>query len=186
MQDQEIVALYWQREERAVRETEKKYAGYLFRIAFNILADREDSRESVNSTYWHAWRSMPPHRPRFLSTYLGRIARQLSIDRFRARGRDKRRASEYAASLEELGDCLPGGESTEQTVELRLLAQTIAGYLRGLSPQARGLFVCRYYYADPLKTAAARFGMTEAAAKSLLYRTRQGLRAYLEQEGFAP
>ena len=93
MEDEAIVSLYWQRNETAIRETELKYDRYLSKIAWNILADREDSRESVNDTYLAAWNSMPPHRPGVLSTYLGKITRRISIDRFRGRNRDKRRQS---------------------------------------------------------------------------------------------
>lgn len=107
MEDRDIVTLYWQRDEEAIRQTDRQYGRYLSAIAFHILADREDSRETVNDTYLRAWGSMPPHRPRVLSTYLGHITRQLSIDRWRARGRVKRSA--YAVSLEELGDCVSGG-----------------------------------------------------------------------------
>ena len=102
MEDEAIVSLYWQRSESAIRETEVKYDRYLTKIAWNILADREDSRESVNDTYLAAWNSMPPHRPGVLSTYLGKITRRISIDRFRYRTRDKRRQSEYEISLSEL------------------------------------------------------------------------------------
>ena len=89
MEDRDIVTLYWQRDEEAIRQTDRQYGRYLSAIAFHILADREDSRETVNDTYLRAWGSMPPHRPRVLSTYLGHITRQLSIDRWRARGRVK-------------------------------------------------------------------------------------------------
>lgn len=114
MEDRDIVTLYWQRDQEAIRQTDRQYGRYLSSIAFGILADREDSRETVNDTYLRAWDSMPPHRPQVLATYLGRITRQLSIDRWRARGRVKRGGSQYALSLEELGDCVvrrchPGG-----------------------------------------------------------------------------
>lgn len=91
MEDRDIVTLYWQRDQEAIRQTDRQYGRYLSSIAFGILADREDSRETVNDTYLRAWDSMPPHRPQVLATYLGRITRQLSIDRWRARGRVKRR-----------------------------------------------------------------------------------------------
>ena len=108
MEDRDIVTLYWQRDQEAIRQTDRQYGRYLSSIAFHILADREDSRETVNDTYLRAWDSMPPHRPRVLATYLGHITRQLSIDRWRARGRVKRCGSQYAVSLEELGDCVSG------------------------------------------------------------------------------
>ena len=108
MQDEMIVDLYWQRNENAILETEQKYGPYLTKIAYNILADFEDSKERVNDTYLKAWNSMPPHRPSVLSTYLGKITRQLSIDWLRTQNRAKRKSSEYALSLSELEDCVAG------------------------------------------------------------------------------
>lgn len=186
MQDDKIVALYWQRDQSAIRETEEKYGHYLTKIALNILADLEDSKESVNDTYLKAWNSMPPHKPGVLATYLGKITRQLSIDRLRSRSRKKRQASEYALSLSELEDCVSGGDTTQQALDLSLLAEAIGAYLRQLPAQARNTFVGRYYYADSIKEICAYYGMSESKVKSMLHRTRQGLRAYLEQEGFQP
>lgn len=184
MQDDRIVELYWQRDEAAIRETEQKYGRYLLKIACNILYSVEDSQESVNDTYLKAWTSMPPHRPSLLSTYLGKITRELSIDRFRSRHREKRRASEYAVSLSELEECVTDGDTTGQRVELHLLAEAINVYLRTLSPESRHTFVMRYYYLDSIKEIAGYMGMSQSKVKSMLHRTRTGLRTYLKQEGF--
>lgn len=184
MEDSEIVDLYWDRDEAAIAHTQDKYDRYLTKIAWNILANAEDSRESVNDTYLAAWNSMPPHRPGVLSTYLGKITRRISIDCFRGRNRDKRRGSQYALSLEELGECVSGGNTTEEIVNVKLLADSIGIYLRLQSPRARTAFLARYYYLDSLKEVAAACGMTESQTKSLLYRTRVGLKEYLRKEGF--
>lgn len=184
MEDSEIVDLYWDRDEAAIAHTQEKYDRYLTKIAWNILANAEDSRESVNDTYLAAWNSMPPHRPGVLSTYLGKITRRISIDCFRGRNRDKRRDSQYALSLEELGECVSGGNTTEEIVNVKLLADSIGIYLRLQSPRARTAFLARYYYLDSLKEVAAACGMTESQTKSLLYRTRVGLKEYLRKEGF--
>ena len=104
MKDSEIVDMYWDRNEDALRQTQSKYGAYLSKVAYNILADFEDCKECVNDTYMAAWNSMPTHRPGNLATYLGKITRQITIDRFRRKHRAKRYASEYALSLEELGD----------------------------------------------------------------------------------
>jgi len=185
MDDEKIVSLYWQRDESAIRETEEKYDRYLHKIAYNILANHEDSRESVNDTYLAAWDSMPPHKPSVLSTYLAKITRRLSIDCFRRRTRQKRQASEYAISLEELGDCVSGGNTTEEIVNVKLLADTIGIYLRLQPEEVRTAFIARYYFLDPIKEVAACCGMTESKCKTVLYRTRLGLKEYLEKEGFA-
>jgi len=184
VEDEKIVSLYWQRSESAIRETEIKYDRYLTKIAQNILDNMEDSRESVNDTYLAAWNSMPPHRPTVLSTYLGKITRRLSIDCFRTRNRDKRRQSQYALSLEELGDCVSAGNTTEEIVNVKLLADTIGIFLRLQPEDARNAFIGRYYYLDSLREVAAYCGMTESRCKMLLYRTRIALKEYLEKEGF--
>lgn len=129
-------------------------------------------------------RAIPPHRPARLDTFLGRLARQTAIDGLRARGRQKRQGSQYALSLEELEDCVIGGGRPEDEADAHLLAEAIGGYLRGLKPEARTAFIERYYYFDPLKEIAARHGLGEAKLKSLLFRTRQGLKLWLEKEGF--
>ena len=102
MIDEEIVDLYWQRDEQAISQTRQKYGRYLFTIAHNILHDPRDSEESVSDTYLRAWKSMPPHRPQALPPFLAKITRAAAIDRFRTRKRFKRQSSEYACSLSEL------------------------------------------------------------------------------------
>lgn len=184
MEDEAIVSLYWQRNESAIRETERKYDRYLTKIAMNILADREDSRESVNDSYLAAWNSMPPHRPGVLSTYLGKITRRISIDRFRYRTREKRRQSEYEISLSELGDCVSGGNTTEEAVNGKLLADAIGIWLRLQPEENRNLFLCRYYFLDSLQDVAKHCGITESKCKTVLFRMRKSLKEYLEKEGF--
>lgn len=184
MQDEKIVDLYWQRDEVAIRETEQKYGRYLTKIAYNILANLEDSKESVNDTYLAAWNSMPTQRPSVLSTYLAKITRNSSIDIFRKKNRAKRQASEYAISLTELADCLSGGNTTEETIDVKLLAEAINAFLRSLPEEARDTFIGRYYFLDPLREVAGYCGMSESKAKSMLYRTRLRLKEYLREEGF--
>ncbi len=184
MRDEQIVMLYWKRDEAAIRETEQKYGKYLSKIAYGILADLEDSKESVNDTYLRAWNSMPSHHPSVLSTYLGKLVRRSSIDIFRWRNRDKRQVSEYALSLSELEECSSHSDSTQQSVDLHLLAETIDAFLQTLSPEARNIFVGRYYFMDSIREVAAYYDMSESKTTSLLHRIRLGLKAYLEQEGF--
>ncbi len=184
MEDSQIVSLYWDRDEEAIRETEAKYDRYLTKIAWNILANQEDSRESVNDTYLAAWNSMPPHRPSVLATYLGKLTRRLSIDRFRHRTRLKRQGSEYALSLEELDGTFSAGNTTEEMVNVRLLADAIGIFLRLQSQEVQNVFLGRYYYLDSIREVAAYCGISEAKAKTILHRTRLGLKDYLEKEGF--
>ena len=184
MKDELIVDLYWDRNEDAIRQTQRKYGSYLSKVAYNILSDFEDSRECVNDTYLAAWNSMPTNRPRILSTYLGKIARQISIDVFRKRNTMKRYASEYALSLEELGDSFSAGTTPEQELNGKLLDEAINRFLRTLREETRNVFLGRYYFFDSLKDVAAYCSITESKAKSMLYRTRQSLKVYLAEEGF--
>ena len=184
MDDKQIVALYWERSETAIAETEKKYGRYCHYIAYQILANDEDAKEVVNDTYLKAWNSMPTHRPSVLSTYLGKIARQLSIDVFRKKNSAKRYASEYAVSLDELGDSFSDGSTPERAFDAKLLDEAINRFLRTLSDDARNTFIGRYYFFDSISEVARYCGMTESGVKSLLYRTRQNLKAHLEKEGF--
>lgn len=183
LEDSQIVSLYWERNEAAIDHTDKKYGKYLAKIAYNILADREDSRESVNDTYLAAWDSIPPHRPEVLSAYLGKLTRRISIDRFRRKHSQKRGGSEYPLSLQELESCI-GSNTTEQAVELQLLTDAIEQYLRSISQEARNVFIGRYYYLDPVKQIASYCHISESKVKILLYRTRQGLWEHLQKEGF--
>ena len=184
MEDERIVALYWQREESAIHETRKKYGRYLLRIARGVLADERDGEESVNDTYLKAWTSMPPQRPDALAPYLGRITRRRAIDLLRAGGREKRRGARYAQSLDELGDCVSGGETAEDALDAKLWAAAVGDYLRALNARDRTLFIGRYFYMEPVRALAACHGVSESAVKSSLYRARLGLRAHLEKEGF--
>lgn len=183
MEDNRIVELYWQRDESAISETQQKYGKYLTKIAYNILADVEDSKESVNDTYLKAWYSMPPQKPFILSTYLGRITRQISIDIYRKKKAQKRYGSEYTLSLDELSDCASDDGVPEKEADAQVLAKSIGDYLMTLSEESRNIFVCRYYFLDSVRDIAAHFGASESKIKSNLHRTRLGLKQYLEKEG---
>lgn len=183
MEDEKIVELYWKREERAIGLTQEKYEKYLTKIAYQILADLEDSRESVNDTYLAAWNSIPPNRPKQLSTYLGKITRRTAIDICRKRHRQKRIPSEYEISLEELKDCISDKEGPEEKVNAKILAKTINSYLKTLPINSQNVFIGRYYFFDPIKEVARYCHISEGKARVMLFRIRCGLKEYLEKEG---
>lgn len=185
MEDAAIVALYWDRDESAISHTQEKYDRYLMKIAMNILMSTEDSEESVNDTYLKAWDSMPPHRPDRLSLFLGKITRERSIDIYRRKHSQKREGSMYAACLDELSETLGGGPSPEDALDLKELGRAISDYLRRIPEKRRNVFICRYFYMDPLQEIADKSGLTVANIKSILFRERKGLQEYLEKEGFA-
>ena len=183
MEDREIVDLYWQRSDLAIRETERKYGRYCQTIAYNITANREDAEECVSDTWLAAWNAMPDKRPAKLSAFLGRVVRNLALDRWRGETRQKRGGGELPLALEELAECIPGGGSVEQTVELRELSAAVAEFVRALPEPEKQIFAARYYALVPLREIAARSGFTQAKVKSMLHRTRQRLCAALEEEG---
>lgn len=184
MTDAEIVALYWERSENAITITKSKYQEYLMKISYNVLANTQDTEECVNDTYLAAWNSMPEQRPSVLATYLGKIVRQISIDKYRKRKSIKRYVSEYAYSFEELDDIFSDGNTPEQILDEKELDDAINRFVRGLPEKERNLFIGRYYFFDSLKQVAGYNGMSEAKAKSILFRTRKKLKEYLRKEGF--
>ena len=184
MEDGKIVELYWLRDQQAIEHTQKKYGPYLTKVAMNILCDEQDSAESVNDTYMAAWNAMPPHRPQALCPFLSKITRRIAISLLRKNQSQRRGAGAYEASLEELREILPEGNTTEETYEAKALVAAISAFLRGIPEQARNVFIGRYFYMDSVREVARYCGVTESNAKVLLHRTRAALRIYLEREGF--
>ena len=185
LNDQHIVELYWQRDERATRMTAACYGAPLTAVAMRILEDVGESEETVNDTYLRAWNIIPPHRPTKLGAFLAKITRELAVDRYRRRKAEKRGASQYALSLDELSECVSGGETPDEALDYALLTEAIGTYLSGLKPTVRQAFVGRYFFALSLQEIADRQGVTLSWVKTTLHRTRQGLREYLEKEGFS-
>ena len=184
MNDDQLVKLYWQRDESAIAATQEKYQAYLMKIARNILGNPEDSEESVNDTYLAAWNSIPPQKPSVLSAYLGKLTRRISISLFRRRTAEKRQGSEFALSMEEVEEIMTVHTNPEQEIEEKQLGELLNQFLRSLKPDERNTFIGRYYYMDPLKEVAAYCKMSEAKAKTVLYRTRQKLKDTLRREGY--
>ena len=182
--DRQIVDLYWARSERAIVLTKEKYEHYLMVIADHILFSTEDSEECVNDTYLRAWNSMPDNRPDILSTYLGKITRHLAIDLYRKKNTMKRNASEYALCLDEMEETLGTGDTVEETAVSHRLEEAIRTFLEGRSVRNRQIFVCRYYFHDPIPEIAEKAGMKEVSVRSILFREREELRKFLEKEGF--
>ncbi len=181
MEDQKIVALYWERSEAAIKETEAKYGTYCHSVAYRILQSTEDAEECVNDTYLKAWEAMPPHKPTRLSTFLGKITRNLALNRY-WHNRAQKRTAEIELILDEVGEFLP--DPTEQPISEEVaLREAINGFVASLSPRNRKLFVRRYFYCSSVREAARDLGMTENAAKVTLHRLRAEFKAYLEKEG---
>lgn len=182
MDDTRIIDLYWARSEEAIHETDQKYGPYCRTIAWNILQDREDSEECVNDTWLQAWNAMPPKKPSLLKAFLGKITRNLALDKYRFYHTQKRN-SEGNLALEELKDCVPHPTTTEQAIDDLALTQALDRFLAGLKPETRKLFLRRYWYASPIRDIARDYGMSVSKVKTTLFRTREKLRVFLEQEG---
>ena len=185
MKDQQIVDLYWTRSERALSETAAKYGGYCHAIAYRILQNPEDSEECVNDTSLHAWKAMPPARPQRLGVYLGKITRNLSLDRWRLTRREKRGGGQVALALEELQDCIPAQGGPEQILDDILLTAVLDCFLAALSQEARVIFLQRYWYLLSIREIAAGLGASESKVKMSLLRSRKELKVQLEKEGFS-
>ena len=184
MDDQAILDLYFDRSESAISETAAKYGSFCYSIAYNILSSKEDAEESVSDTYLAAWNAIPPRRPSLFAAFLGKITRHLSIDRWRARAASKRGGGEMDLALEELDYCVSGGETPEEAYTRKELSLSINRFLAALPEQDRSIFLCRYWYLDPIDRIAENFGFSHSKVTSLLHRLRGKLRAHLEKEGF--
>ena len=184
MEDNKIVKLYWDRNEQAIKETASKYGRYCYTIAYNILLSKEDADESVNDTYMKTWECIPPHFPKILSTFIGKITRRISLNRWRSKNRIKRGGGQVALALEELDECIPAGNDVEQTVEHKELLLKINDFLDSLPETERDLFVCRYWFLASVKELSEKFAFSESKIKSMLFRTREKLKGYLGEEGY--
>ena len=183
MEDSAIVDLYWARDEGAIVQTKRKYGSYCTAIAMRILQNVQDADECVNDTYLGAWNAMPPHRPNVLQTFLGKITRNLSLKRYRLLTADKRGGGELPAVLDELQECLASDDDVQATVETGELGGMIDAFLADISADERNVFVCRYWYNDPIADIAKRFGFSESKVKMMLKRTRDRLALYLSERG---
>lgn len=183
MDDKAILDLYWSRSEKAISETDAKYGAYCFCIANNILNNREDAEESVSDTYLAAWNSMPPKRPAILSAFLGKITRYISLDHWKKRSRLKRGGGEVPLCLEELRDCVSGKETTEDALVRKETIAALNRFLGELSEPERKIFLCRYWYLEPVKDIAERFSLSPNRTSVALRRTRQKLKVFLAKEG---
>lgn len=182
MKDKEIVALYFQRSDQAIMETSRKYGAYCRSIAGNILQNDADADECVNDAYLGAWNSIPPNSPANLATYLGKLTRRISLQRWRANRSLKRGGGETALALDELEECIPSSYTVEKELEQKELAAALNRFLATLKETERAVFLCRYWYIASIDQIAAAFHFSSAKVKSMLYRTRQKLQRYLYEE----
>lgn len=178
--DKTIVALYWERSEAAIEQSAQKYGKYCYRIADNILHNHEDNEECVNDTWVRAWNAMPPERPTVLQAFLGKITRNLALDRYSFDHAGKR-GSETQQIADEYWQCIPDGAPSiaDQTA----LHNAINGFLATLPERTRIVFLQRYWYMCTIEQIANETGLSPANVKVTLHRTRRSFKDYLEKEG---
>lgn len=181
MTDDEIIDLYWQRNEIAIKRSAECFGRFCHKIAMNILSNLQDAEECVNDTWYRAWQSIPPQRPRSLVAYFGRITRNISISKFRA-DHAKKRYDGITILLSELDDCIPDKSSFEKEREDRQMAEILSRWLAELPVDDRILFVKRYWMGDPVKTLAKEGGVTQNQMAQRMFRLRKDLKNRLEAE----
>ena len=179
MDDKKIIELFFKRDEKAIEETNKKYGKLCFSVAKSLLSDL-DASECVNDSYLALWNTIPPQIPVSFSSYLLKITKRLSIDKFRKLTSQKRGYGETPQVLSELEECL--SENTENIVEKQILSEAINKFLKNLPKTERQIFLCRYWYMKSLKEIADDFGFSQSKVKSMLFRIRQNLRKFLVKE----
>lgn len=182
MDDKQIVDLYWARSEQAIAETAGKYGNLCYSIAYNVLASNEDAEESVNDTYFTTWNKLPPHRPTRLSAFLSKLTRCIAIDRWRRRTSAKRGGGEIPLAIHELEGCVSGVGDVESEYFRKEAVAAFNAFLDTLPEQERRVFLRRYFALDSVTDIAQWYGFSESKVKSMLHRTRNGLREHLRKE----
>lgn len=181
MQDHAIIELYFERNERAIEETDAKYGSYCKKIAYNVLLDTFDSEECVNDTYLRVWNTVPPTVPNIFSAFLAKITRNLAIDKYNKAHAAKR--INVTSSLDELRECI-GEDNFSSDLETTALGVAISAFLSGEKPLSRRIFIRKYFFEDTVSDIAKSHRITEGNVKVTLHRTRTKLKQYLEREGF--
>lgn len=185
MEDEQILDLYFARDEQAVAETARKYGGYCFSLANTILHDDQDAEETVSDTYLKAWTVIPPKRPGVFKMFLAKITRNLAFSRWRSYTAEKRGGGEMALVLEELEDCVAAPGGVEDRVNARELARAIRTFLNTLPAREQDIFLRRYFFVEESDVIAKRYGMKPATVLRTLSRIRMKLKKHLTQEGYA-
>lgn len=184
MNDKDIIQLYFDRDQKALSATAKKYGKYCTSIAKNILGNNEDAEECVNDTYLNVWNSIPPTRPTIFSAFLGKITRNLAFNMYKRSHVMKRGKGEVALVLEELAECVSGLEDVEQEINRQELITEINSFLSTLTLKKRNIFICRYWYSDSISSIAKRYEMSESNVSTTLNRLRNKLKEYLLERGY--
>ena len=184
MEDEQILELYFARNEQALAETDRKYGSYCYSLANSILQNQQDAEETVSDTYMKAWNSIPPKRPDIFKMFLAKITRNLAFSRWRQYSAEKRGGGEMCIVLDELEECIPDHGSVEDHLNSKELLKTILGFLDTLPTREQDIFLRRYFFVEESAVIAKRYDMKPATVLRTLSRTRRKLKTYLTQEGY--
>ena len=179
--DEQIIELYWQRNENAIQETDKKYGQFLFGIAYNILHDRLDCEECQNDTYLGVWNAIPPTRPIVFPAFITQIMRNIAINRFKEKTSKKRIPSELTVSIEDVNNILHSGDTVAAEYEAEEVGRIINDYVRQLSDRQRYIFIDRFYLAEPVETIANDLSISVPTVYREIEKIKQGLKLHLER-----
>ena len=185
MSDEQIVELYWRRDERAIRETDRKYQHFLLTVAHNILRDAQDCEECLNDTYLGAWNAIPPARPKVLQAFLATIMRRTAIDCYKRKKRQKRIDSELTVALSEVEELLADGSDPAAELDAHELGRVISEFIRALPKRRMYIFMSRYYTARPIGEIARLLGGSESTVNKEIAAIKRDLKEKLEKEGYS-
>ena len=185
MDDLKLISLLENRDESALGILFGKYGAYCAKISHNILRDSSDSEENVNDTYMQVWNSIPPQKPQNLMAFIGRLTRNLALNKLKAKNAVKRNPTGGLLSLSELDECTPADVSVEKEAQIKTLSRHISDFLYTQKEDTRNVFVRRYFYCDSIEDIADRFSFSPSKVKSILMRTRDKLKTYLQKEGYS-
>lgn len=178
--DEQIIELYWRREEKAIQETDKKYGQFLFRIAYNILHERLDCEECQNDTYLGVWNAIPPTRPTVFPAFITQIMRRIAINRYKEKASKKRIPSELNISMEDVNGTLHGDDSVAVKYEMAEVGKIINNYVRELSDRQRYIFIDRFYLAESVETIATDLSISVPTVYREIDKIKHSLKLYLE------
>lgn len=185
LEDDEIIELYWQRNEAAIAETDLKYRKYLFIIAYNILNEKLDCEECLNDTYLGAWNAIPPTRPNVLKAFLTTIIRRTAMKRYQHKNRQRAVPSEMTVSLSELEAFVSGDGDVEADFDAERLGKIISDFVRSLGKRRQFIFMSRYYAADSIDVIARDLKLSRSMINKELAAIRSDLAETLEKEGYS-
>lgn len=180
MTDENIIELFLERSEDAITQTSKKYSNFCYSISYNILQNKQDAEECVNDTFLRAWKTIPPTMPSNLSVFLGKITRNISLDRYKKKNANKRGGGLIEIALLELEECIPYAMSVEQAIDETILSKVIDSFLEKLPKQERMIFIRKYWHLNTIKEIANDYALSQSKVKSILLRTRNKLKIHLQ------